>query len=90
MPGFGCRILQTDTGELMNLKSVTFLAAVLVTGGDFRALALAGDLDHPSLSFPESTAPGVRERIMQVLSEQPSEFQGGEVRQRPHDLALCG
>jgi len=62
----------------MNLRCVTFLAAVLLTGGVFRALALAGDLDHPSLSLPESTGPGVRERIMQVLSEEPSEFQGGE------------
>lgn len=61
----------------MNLKSITLLAAVLLTGGVFRAFALAGDLDHPSLSFPESTAPGVRERIMQVLCEQPSEFRGG-------------
>ena len=72
-----CRTLGINTSELMNLRSVTFLAAVILTGGVFRALALAGDLDHPSLSFPESTAPGVRERIMQVLSEQPSEFRGG-------------
>jgi hypothetical protein len=62
----------------MKLTSFASLAAVILTGGVFRALALAGDLDRPSLGFPESIAPGVRERIMQVLSEEPSEFQGGE------------
>lgn len=61
----------------MKPTSIAFMAAVLLVGGVCRAFALAGDLDRPSLSLPDSIAAGLRERIMQVLNERPPEFRGG-------------
>lgn len=73
----GCRTLEAQTGGPVKLKPLAFVAAVLLVAGVCRALALAGELDHPSLSFPATFDPGLQERIMRILSERPSEFRGG-------------
>lgn len=42
-----------------------------------RALALAGDLERPSIALPESTDQGWRDAVMQVLNERSAEYLGG-------------
>jgi len=40
-------------------------------------LALAGDLERPSIAFPETTEPGWRDAVMKVLNQESAAYQGG-------------
>ena len=42
------------------------------------ALALAGDLERPSIALPESTDQGWRDAVMQVLNDRSAEYLGGQ------------
>ncbi len=60
---------------MMTLHKTLFLAVLLPLSAISSALALAGDLAAPSLSFPENST--AREAVMKVVSDKQFRFLDG-------------
>lgn len=73
-PSFACRIHRRRVMKTTILLAVS-AGLFLASGRPVRALA--GDRDHPRLSWPQDFDPGLRDRITDVLTESPETFAGG-------------
>lgn len=61
----------------MKTTILLVLSTVLLLTSGRPVHALAGDLDHPDLSWPKDFDPSLRDRITAVLTESPETFAGG-------------
>jgi hypothetical protein len=74
----------------MKILVALCLAALAFTGGTFRALALAGELERPSLALPETIDATWREAVMKVLNANPDDFRGGRFINSSTTLRYAG
>ena len=51
--------------------------ALLAVGASFRVLAMAGELQKPSLAFPAEIRPETRERLLTIISDPACKFLRG-------------
>lgn len=87
----GVSYLQRQNNHRAMKTHVAFvLSAVLAVISMPETRALAGDLDHPGIAFPEGFSPHLREQIMTVLTAAPATYVGGRFVNAQTTLRYAG